>query len=114
MGTVLESLGSEANDAGKTAKSRRNSAVMTPAMTKARRRYTRCVMPTRNRGMAKSLPPPGIRHWRGSGGRMADMSLVGTIVLLVYRQAGYKKRAACPKIQSKAPDEHKPLAGRFG
>ena len=35
-GTALESLGSKANSAGKTAKSMRNSAVMAPAIAKTR------------------------------------------------------------------------------
>ena len=36
MGTALESLGSKANSDGKTTKSMRNSAVMTPAIAKTR------------------------------------------------------------------------------
>ena len=35
-GAALESLGSKANSAGKTAKSMRNSAVMAPAIAKTR------------------------------------------------------------------------------
>ena len=42
---------------------------------------------------------PGIRHRRGSGGRMADMSLAGTHSAFSVPTGRLKKRAACPKIR---------------
>ena len=42
---------------------------------------------------------PGIRHRRGSGGRVADMSLAGTHSAFSVPTGGPKKRATCPKIR---------------
>ena len=42
---------------------------------------------------------PGIRHRRGSGGRMADMSLAGTHSAFSVPTDGLKKWAAYPKIR---------------
>ncbi|BFK37527.1 hypothetical protein I050019G5_01270 [Collinsella sp. i05-0019-G5] len=47
----------------------------------------------------KELAAPKIRHGRGSGGRVADMSLAGTHSAFSVPTGGPKKRATCPKIR---------------
>ena len=53
-------------------------------------RYTRCVMPTRNRGMARSVPPLGSATGADRAVARPTCRSQVPIVLLVYRQAGSK------------------------